>query len=1063
MGKKIYWTGPEELDNTPVFQEAISNEFAGNQSVEEFLGSEKLGETSTGRRDFLKFMGFSLTAATLAACEAPVIKAIPYVNKPEEITPGVANYYATTYYDGLDYGNILVKAREGRPIFIKSNREHGWAEGAVNARINSSILSLYDSARVAGPMKNGEKITWEAADAELATGLLTGGKTVLLSSTIISPSTQRAIDAFKVKYNAEHVVYDAISYTGIRKANEADFGVNAIPVYNFSAANTIVSIGADFLSTWLTSNIYTAQYAKGRNPESGKMTRHYQFEANLSLSGSNADYRSAVRPSEQGAVVKAIYSKLLSKSGTGSLSASLDGLDAELIDKAANDLWSSKGNALVISGSNDVNIQRVVNAINSLLGSYAPGSTIDISNPLNLFKGDESALAKLVTEMESGAVGSIVLWDVNPVYDWVAGDGFANALSKVKNSVSFGLHADETASKCTYILPGVHYLESWNDLSPMAGRVDLVQPIIAPLYDARPVQESLLKWSGIELSYYRFIKETHLKDELSWNTGLHNGSFGSTAVLAAMTELLMNPGAMECANAISPAAKTEWEVAFYQKTGIGAGAHASNPWLQELPDPITKVTWDNYATMSLADVESQGLNKYLAQKEHASVIKLTVNGKEMELPVFPQPGQKQGTIGIALGYGRGANGENIGKAAFQTGTKGEHLTDANGQPVPVGKNAFPMLSLKDGVVHYFSSSVSWEKTGATYPLASTQIHSTVMGRDSVLKETELGIYLSEKDKKRGEASYNKFVKLGVHEDINDDGKIDVQDALHIRNFDLWSPHPVEGVGHRWGMTIDLSSCTGCGACVTACHSENNVPVVGKDEVLVHRDMHWMRIDRFYSSDYSLERGEAEGVGAISSYAKMERPSDNPQTVHMPMMCQHCNHAPCETVCPVSATTHSNEGLNQMTYNRCIGTRYCANNCPYKVRRFNWFNYMAYSKFKNVNPSQDEITRMVLNPDVTVRSRGVMEKCSMCVQRIQGGKLEAKKVGAPVKDGAIVTACAEACPTHAITFGDLNDNKAKATAISANVRSYNALEEVGTQPNIYYLAKVRNTEAISNEA
>jgi len=1060
MRKKIYWTGPEELDNTPVFQEAINNEFSGEQTVDAFLGDERLCETSTGRRDFLKFMGFSLTSATLAACEAPVIKAIPYVNKPEEITPGVANYYASTYCDGMDYANILVKTREGRPIFIKSNGDHGIEGGALNARINASVLGLYDSARVAGPMKNGDKITWASADADLVSAIGQGGKVVLVTPTITGPASLRAIDAFKTKYAAEHIVFDSISYSAIRKANLADYGVNAIPQYNFAKAKTIVSVGADFLSTWLTSNLYTAQYAKSRKPENGAMARHYQFEANLSLTGSNADYRSAVKPSEYGTVVKAIFSKLLSKAGQSGVNASLDGLDAALIDKATNDLWSSKGNALVVCGSNDLNIQRTVNAINALLGNYAAGGTIDLTNPLNLGKGDEADLARLIAEMSSGSVGTVVLWDVNPVYHSHQGEAFKKALAKPATTVAISLYADETASNCKYILPGTHYLESWSDHSLLGSRVDLAQPVISPLYDSRQAQESLLRWTGVQSSFYDFLRETHGKDELTWNMGVHNGTFVSQPILTV--DVVMSADAISVANAIT-ATGSEWEIEFYQKTGIGSGTQANNPWLQELPDPVTKITWDNYATMSLLDVESNGLNKYIAQKDHASVIKLTVNGKEVELPVFPQPGQKQGTIGIALGYGRGANGELVGKAAYQTGTKGEHLTGADGTPISVGKNAFALLTAKENAVQYYATGISWEKTGATYPLASTQIHSTVMGRDGVVKETEIATFLSEKDKKRGEASFNKFVKLGVHQDINGDGKIDAQDALHVKEFDLWAPHPVEGVGHRWGMTIDLTSCTGCGACVTACHSENNVPVVGKDEVLVHRDMHWMRIDRFYSSDYSLERGEAEGVGVIASYGKMERPSDNPQTVHMPMMCQHCNHAPCETVCPVSATTHSNEGLNQMTYNRCIGTRYCANNCPYKVRRFNWFNYTAYSKFKNVNPAQDEISRMVLNPDVTVRTRGVMEKCSMCVQRIQGGKLEAKKAGMPVADGAIVSACAEACPTHAIQFGDLNDAKSKVQSISDNVRSYNALEEVGTQPNIYYLAKVRNMDSNSNEA
>ena len=390
------------------------------------------------------------------------------------------------------------------------------------------------------------------------------------------------------------------------------------------------------------------------------------------------------------------------------------------------------------------------------------------------------------------------------------------------------------------------------------------------------------------------------------------------------------------------------------------------------------------------------------------------------------------------------------------GAGGEHIADENGALVPIGRNAFGLAGTVDGHPANAAYDVSIAPTGDTHFLACTQLHHTYMGRNSVVKETTLDGYLAESGAKRGEASWNRVIGLNVHDDVNGDGQINALDKKATGEFDLWHEHAVDGVGHRWGMAIDLTSCIGCSACVTACHIENNVPVVGKDEVLRHRDMHWMRIDRYYASDWDKERGAEEGLGVISTYAKMEEPGANPQTVHMPMMCQHCNHAPCETVCPVAATTHSNEGVNQMTYNRCIGTRYCANNCPFKVRRFNWFHYPGYNKFQNVNPAQDAIQRMVLNPDVVVRSRGVMEKCSLCVQRTQGAKLEAKKAGTPLEDGMAITACAEACPTNAITFGDLNDNSSEVRATYDNNRTYHALEEIGVQPNVAYLTKVRNT-------
>jgi molybdopterin-containing oxidoreductase family iron-sulfur binding subunit len=498
-------------------------------------------------------------------------------------------------------------------------------------------------------------------------------------------------------------------------------------------------------------------------------------------------------------------------------------------------------------------------------------------------------------------------------------------------------------------------------------------------------------------------------------------------------------------SAVAAMASGGTELFLYTKTGIGTGSQAANPWLQELPDPITKMCWDNYITMSPGDVAEGGFNMHLGEKLPASLATVEVNGASVTLPVVPVPGQKSGTIGIALGYGRGANGENIGKAAFQTGEYGGYLETEEGVKRPIGANAYALATMDNGVCTYSAVNTTITNTGETYKVAATQTQHTVMERDSVVKETTLNTFKTADSK-----VYNKPHTLPMHENGETVQK-------PISEVDLWDQHPIEDIGHWWGMNIDLSTCLGCSACVTACHSENNVPVVGKDEVRRSRDMHWMRIDRYFSSDMTKERAEDEGLGAIDMYRKMEDPAVKPSVVHMPMMCQHCNHAPCETVCPVAATTHSSEGLNQMTYNRCIGTRYCANNCPYKVRRFNWFNYKAYSKFSEVNPSQDWVGRLVLNPDVTVRSRGVMEKCSMCVQRIQAGKLEAKIEGQPVADGAIVTACSEACPTNAITFGDMNDTGSAVAADKQDKRTYMSLEEVGTRPSVSYKVKVRNRD------
>ena len=1042
---KRYWSGLDELDQTEAYKSTEGQEFPEAQSVDEFVSDERLTSSTTGRRDFLKFMGFSLTAATLAACETPVIKSIPYVNKPEEVTPGVANYYASTYYDGLDYCNVLVKTREGRPIFVSGNKHSEL--GHANARVIGSVMSIYDSARLQGPLKNGEPTTWADLDSAVKSSM-GAGRAVVLSNTVLSPSVKKAI----AELGAEHVQYDTLSYNALRRVHANNFAVDAVPSYDFSKAEVIVSIAADFLNTWLTNTKVEAEYSDLRRPERGTQSKHYQFESTMTLTGTNADVRTPVNPSDEGKVAAGLLAAI-----KGSSVSNLDEKTSARVMEAAASLKAAAGKSIVLSGTNDLAIQTLVAAINQELGNY--GSTLDLENPSLAYRGDDAATAQLVADMNAGEVSTLITLDCNPSYDLPNAEEFNSGLAKVKTSVSLSGISDETASRSTFVAPNHHYLESWNDLSLNSSRVDLVQPSIAPLYDTRSAGESMLVWAGASnTDWYSYIRTNYnaeytsesLYSDANWNSAVHDGYFSVEAV-AQTPDYSVAIDASAATNEVSKRKGGAMQMTTYVKSTLGVGNHAANPMLQETPDPVSKVTWDNYITMSRVDMEAMGLNLYIAQENFASVVKLTSNGKTIELPAFMQPGQKPGTVSVALGYGRGSNAENIGKAAYQTGENGDHLVGENGLPLAIGANAFPFLA-------HDNFDVTIEATGAEYPLACTQIHNTDMDRESIVKETTLAEYLHEADAEKGTASWNKTIGLNVHEDVNHDGVIDARDKKHTSAFDLWNSHAVEEVGHRWGMTIDLTTCTGCSACVTACHIENNVSVVGKDEVRRHRDMHWLRIDRYYSSDYSLEKGAEEGVGVISSYGKMEDPSENPQTVHMPMMCQHCNHAPCETVCPVAATTHSNEGLNQMTYNRCIGTRYCANNCPYKVRRFNWFNYKGHDKFQNFNPASDSLARLVLNPDVTVRARGVMEKCSMCVQRIQQGKLEAKKAGEAVQDGAVVTACAESCPSKAITFGDLNDKNSEVSSISENNRSYHALEEIGVKPNIFYMTKVRNVDS-----
>ena len=1051
---KRYWKDLGELDQHPESIKGRENEFPQDLAIDQVLGNSSITGASTGRRDFLKFLGFGLGAATLAACETPVIKSIPYVNKPEDITPGVANWYASTFYDGDDFASILVKTREGRPIHVKGNPRFGinrnptLAKGSINARMNSSVLSLYDSARLTGPKAKGsDTVTdWAEADKAIAAGLASaaGKRIVVLTNTIISPSTRSAVEAFKAKYpTTEHVQYDTISYSGVTNANLKSFGKRVFPNYDFTKADVIVSVDADFLSSWGSTSEYTWQYATRRNPDQA-MNKHFQLEARMSLSGANADVRVPLKVSELPKAVVALHAHISGNSA---------GADAELMKataSAAKALMAAKGRSLVISGSNNEGVQVLVNSINSILGNY--GSTIDLDSHTWFKQGDDAAVAQLVKDMNAGSIGALFIAGVNPAYSLPNAAEFKAGLEKVALSVSFSGYADETASLCSWICPDHHYLESWNDFHPKVGQYALAQPAIRPLFNTRQWQESFLAWSGSTSSYYDHIRSVWQANQApemglfedNWNMAVHNGVVSMPVSPAATASAFAGDVAAATAAAAKASANAgEFELALYTTEAIGSGQHANNPWLQEMPDPLTKITWDNYVCMSPADVEKLGLNMYLGEKAPASLVTVKAGDKEITLPVVPVPGQKSGTVAIALGYGRGENGEKVGKAAC--------VTDHNGEFKPVGKNAYPFAALLDGAVNYDVVNVTVTSAGATFPVAITQTHLTDMDRHSVVKETSIATYKSG-DKR----AYNHPHELAVHEDVNGDGVINALDKKPVAEFDLWEEHPVEGVGHRWGLSIDLNGCIGCGACITACNSENNISVVGKDEVRRSREMHWLRLDRYYSSDMTKERAKEEGLGKIDMYLEMEVPSETPTVMFMPVMCQHCNHAPCETVCPVAATTHSNEGLNQMAYNRCIGTRYCANNCPYKVRRFNWFNYVT-SDFAEVNPAWDDLGRMVLNPDVTVRGRGVIEKCSMCVQSIQAGKLAAKKAGVPVEDGAIETACSAACGTGAIVFGDLNDKKSKVRGLADSDRSYHMLEEIGVKPNVNYLVKVRNTD------
>ena len=962
---KKYWKSVEELNtDSSIVKTLTQKEFVEEIPTDEFLGDKSsLGTSSTTRRDFLKYVGFSTAAASLAACEGPVIKSIPYVVQPEEIIPGVANYYATTIADGFDFASVLVKTREGRPIKIDNNNLAA-SQGGVNARVHASILGLYDNLRVKGPQRGGQDISWDTFDSETnqkLTDVMNSGKEiVLLTQTFASPSTSKVISTFKEKYgNVRHVVYDAVSESSALDAYQAKYGERAMANYDLAKATVIVSVGADFLGDWQGGG-YEAGYALGRIPTDGKMSRHIQIESIMSLAGANADKRIPATPSQQKQVLAKLYSYIT-------------------------------GQSVLITGINDVNAQTVALEINAALGSKA----FDATTPIKIRQGSDKEVMTLVADMNAGKVGAIIMNGVNPTYTLPNAKEFSEGLKKTEVSIAFTLKADETASEVEYIAAVPHYLESWGDVELKKGHFGLMQPTIRPLFDTRQFQEALLKWSGSDLSYYDFIKENWsagVLGDASFNQALHDGVFvatGLTTILesgptsvtegdAAAQTMSGSSGGAAARTLASAASSKGMELQLYTKIGMGDGQQANNPWLQEFPDPITRTTWDNYIAISSVDAKNLSIKNWHVANGglNGSLVELTVNGQTLTLPAIIQPGQAVGALGVSLGFGR---------------TKGLK------EEMQTGKNAYQFY--KD--FNNAQTDVSVKVVAGEHEFACVQLHNTLMGRGDIIKETTLEIF-NTKDKKY----WNNLPQVSLNHVETPSTEVNLWD-----DFD-------RSIGHHFNLSIDLNAFTG-----------------------------------------DIEKKEAANgllgeTGIKNTLHEMEIAAENPQVAFMPMMCQHCNHAPCETVCPVAATSHGRQGQNHMAYNRCVGTRYCANNCPYKVRRFNWFRYNLNDEFDyNMN---DDLGRMVLNPDVVVRSRGVMEKCSLCIQKTQKTILDAKRDGREIKDGEFQTACSAACGTGAMVFGDINDKESKVAKLKEDKRMYHALEYIGTQPNVQYHTIVRNT-------
>ena len=1075
------------------------------------------------RRDFMKILGttFAAASATAACGRVPVNHALPYVNKPDEVTVGKASYYATTCRGCAAGCGLLVKSRDGRPIKVEGNPGNPWSQGGVCAIGQGTVVELYDGDRLRQPLVGGKAATWAefdaAAGAALAGYSSDGKGLALVTGSISGPATQALIGRFLGKYpGARHVVYDGPLGAGaIVSAHGLTHGKAAVPRYDFSKAELIVSFGADFLGTWIAPVPFAKQYAPGRKVSADKkaMSKHVQIETRLSLTGSNADDRVRILPSEQRGLVFALAAKVAAgKNLAVQVPAEAPrGDGAKFIDAWAKALAANAGKSLVVADSNDVAVQAAVNVINEALGNYGVTCTIDA--PFLGMQGTATGEADLLGALEKGEVTGVVLWGVNPAYDSKQAAKWAAALPKAKASISIGTRLNETAALCKLVAAGNHALESWGDHEAVAGLAAVQQPLINPLFDTRQGEDVLLQWlggtgaDGKPLTARTFIAD-HWQTKVApraddaadlqhfWDKALNDGvvavkvtgpaaavkpggpmlaqapqpadegaasakAEGAVAVAAdasavavaadvsavalpAAASAVAAPAVAElppvipakfdgagaakalAMPALSVGAAGKFELVLYPKVGFGGGDNANNPLLQELPDPISKATWGNYVCISPKAGKELGVLS-------SDVVQVTAGGVSVTLPVVLSPGLHDGAIALAVGYGRA---KSVGRIAEG-----------------IGQNVYPFAAQAE------TPKGDVKPTGAKEDVAFSQTHHSYEHRDCV-KETSLTAWQKEA------AAGNEKLEDMLHD----------QDAADPRTTrSLWSRHQYPG--YKWGMAIDLNACTGCGACIVACNIENNVPVVGKLEVFRRREMHWMRIDRYYSERKTYAKDEYDWDSTEPDLLGL---ADNPEVVHMPMLCQHCDNAPCETVCPVLATMHTSEGLNAQAYNRCIGTRYCANNCPYKVRRFNWFQYPTREMADKFDP---DLVALALNPDLVKRSRGVMEKCSFCVQRIQEAKsagvrdtdptsgehrqphnlAEIEKAEAAglklqpkyIKDGEVTPACQQTCPSEAIVFGDLNQLDSKVRKAYDDPRNYSALVEVGTQPAVSYMTKVRN--------
>ncbi|MDZ7690113.1 MAG: TAT-variant-translocated molybdopterin oxidoreductase [Balneolaceae bacterium] len=995
------------------------NELAKNEEYEKFVERE-FPEDATelndkvSRRSFLRVMGASIALAGFASCRRPVQKILPYSNQPEEVIPGEPLYYASAmpFQDALT--GIVIENHEGRPTKIEGNEMHPASMGSSSIFNQGSILNMYDPDRSRFVRQDGERSSYNDfitfcnehfADTERSIAFISEAN----SSPTFNRLKNQALDQFS---NARWITYEPFGEDNALEGTNIAFGERLRTVNHFDQAEIIVAFDDDFLNPAANKNSVqdTRNYTAARRVESpeDEMSRFYAIESTFSLTGSNADNRLKLKSSEIELFIYALAAEL---------SSSIDGLieftgysnkfaDHDWIAALAEDLLANEGTSLLTVGNEHApKVHATVAAINTALGNAGNAVTYH-EVPYLQDQYNKEAFAELVSELQNGNIDTVVMAGTNPAFTAPSDLNFSEAVQNAGTVIHLADYYDETSQRANWHINRAHFLEAWGDGYSYTGIRSIVQPQIEPLYSAVSDIEFLnAVVTGEKIKGYDLVRQTWRSPlggnfQSNWEQMLHDGLYDENETFSEASVSISAEFKSSVSTFVGDATEsTGIEVVIRPDSTVFDGRYANNGWLQELPDPMTKITWDNVALMSKATAEELGIEQAGLGVANVEKIAITIDGTTVEIPAWVQPGHADDSITVTVGYGR----ERIGKVANRTGV-----------------DTYPMR--KTGSM-LFATDVSVENVGGSYEIACTQDHNSMEGR-SLLRHATLQEYRENPEFSNYESSYNaELPGLAYAEGKGSDRPMTLFNPQDEEEYPDYEP--------QWGMTIDLNTCIGCGACTVACQAENNIPIVGKREVSNGREMHWIRNDRYFEGDV-----------------------DSPNAYHQPVPCMHCELAPCEQVCPVAATTHSDDGMNQMTYNRCIGTRYCANNCPYKVRRFNFFNYTQEFLTSGDDP---EVVQMAMNPDVTVRFRGVMEKCTYCVQRVNKAKIEAKKeTGSPrPEDGAVQTACQQACPAKAIDFGDLTDENSQVIQKKNNERNYLLLEEVNTRPRTSYLAKLRN--------